>query len=696
MGVKDFRQHIADISEHANIADACYAELRYIDNNDYDKYKEDSWIYADGIKFGGQIKLEHTKNNLVKLNKRNVDEPTAYAIVIEARFSSEIKVIKDGKYKSINNDVHNFINTEDGKKRLCIAVSEELDEDKSLPKHYLSQRTKDFTSRYQIMHHVYTGNGFSATLFKDTKEKRYIFANRGTDDSKDKLDADFKLVLDLVPESQYADMIDFYAYCAEKYNIDNEPINITGHSLGGALTQLLVMTLCSKDTKYFNEAYTFNSPGVKNLNTLLLKKRLYKISLVDEMEPSCYQNQHGIYNITIPFVYSKESYINYVACTINEIFYKDTLDDLDTSYMIYGDYIEKDFKNGLSKSFDDIKSNNYKLTLYVFGNKTIYTNANNNKHEKIFIKCIERFINNTTSATKLDEILKSHQDNIHHINTYGNNEIQTKEYNFLNFIQNLGLDITDNIYMINHTVDNFKESHKITHAFNILAFYDYLLSLDDNYNNINQYTKETIDINYNLHKPYFSNTKYMDENLPEYIKKTLFCFDVFDWFLKNLKLSMDKFIKSKKIQIYSNDIYSKNFFYLFVAYFYIGIFCKLPKQTLNNKKYLINESNIYDLIFKLKNKECFIKIITPDVLKQIQAKCITENQSIEKHILYTKQIFLPSDEKLTTTIFYNKYELDIINRFWDKSFIDAMYNQYKSIYFNTDTYNNYIFNMDDT
>ena len=106
------RDFIEQLKDYADIADASYALLHYIDENEEIDYFLDElksknpnesvkpparWIYADGIKLGYEIKEEHiNKSNLVKQllndNKIKLGQPTAYALAIEARFSQNMKI----------------------------------------------------------------------------------------------------------------------------------------------------------------------------------------------------------------------------------------------------------------------------------------------------------------------------------------------------------------------------------------------------------------------------------------------------------------------------------------------------------------------------------------------------------------------------------------------------------------------------
>lgn len=119
--MKDIQTHNAKIDlikkflDYANVADASYAMLHYIDKNeeiDYflDELKSQNpnenvrpparWIYADNIKLG---------------YKKDNGQPTAYALAIEARFSKDMTINKPKndnpsklELKPINDKIQNL------------------------------------------------------------------------------------------------------------------------------------------------------------------------------------------------------------------------------------------------------------------------------------------------------------------------------------------------------------------------------------------------------------------------------------------------------------------------------------------------------------------------------------------------------------------------------------------------------------
>ncbi|WP_411710169.1 lipase family protein, partial [Helicobacter trogontum] len=76
--------------------------------------------------------------------------------------------------------------------------------------------------------------------------------------SKDLFVADASLAIDSIPKAQYDDMINFYETCASNYPQikEKDSLTLTGHSLGGALAQMLVLSICDdKNEANINEVY---------------------------------------------------------------------------------------------------------------------------------------------------------------------------------------------------------------------------------------------------------------------------------------------------------------------------------------------------------------------------------------------------------------------------------------------------------
>ncbi|MDY5184970.1 methyltransferase [Helicobacter trogontum] len=151
---------------YANIADASYALLHYIEQN----AKDEKEVKADRLTFGD--KLEQDIDVLGLDNKPTIKPKgtnTAYACAIEARFNEE-------KIGSLCIPLTNKCLTEKDKISNNDITQVKLDSK-------LSKRTITFTNRFRILaHQKNTSSGFSATLFEDTEDNNQkIFAIRGTE-----------------------------------------------------------------------------------------------------------------------------------------------------------------------------------------------------------------------------------------------------------------------------------------------------------------------------------------------------------------------------------------------------------------------------------------------------------------------------------------------------------------------------------
>ena len=251
---------------YADIADVSYAFFEYIDENEIwgisDKFYNNvilkqpnpRWDYADGINFGYEKSI--SENGVSK------SVPTAYALCVEARFMQDLTIEKpekddDGTVKKvkISNEIRNFITTPKGEPQR-IFINEE-------GYHQISERTKNFTSRFKLLKHQKNDNeGFSATLFEDTKDNdKRILVFRGTEmnltEEPADIWADIMLASGHVP-TQVNSLINFFLDNVIPILKEDEKINICGHSLGGFLTQACAFIF----PEYIDEIYTFNSPGL--------------------------------------------------------------------------------------------------------------------------------------------------------------------------------------------------------------------------------------------------------------------------------------------------------------------------------------------------------------------------------------------------------------------------------------------------
>lgn len=237
--------------DYANIADASYALLHYINEIIQDDKKTEEYEKGDGQTFGS------TYNN----------HNSTYAKVIEARFNED----------KIGDWCIPLTNT-------CLTEKDKINNNDITQvqlESKLSKRTKDFTNRFKLLKHQPNevrmrgdknsdGNyGFSATLFEDTKadsiNSQYILVFRGTE-SRDDFLTDHILAEGGIPMQCYF-LVKFYEEQARK-QIGDTKLVVVGHSLGGYLAQ----SFCFMYPNRVAELYTYNSPGLypdKKITTLI-------------------------------------------------------------------------------------------------------------------------------------------------------------------------------------------------------------------------------------------------------------------------------------------------------------------------------------------------------------------------------------------------------------------------------------------
>jgi len=267
------KEMVDKLRVYADIADVSYAFFEYIDENEIwsfsDKFYNEKilktpnprWDYADSTNFLYEkeiksIKTDEQGNVTTEVKKM----PTSYALCVEARFMQDLKIFKPSELKKsnpkpqkIDNSIHSFIDVDETTKEQMLFYT--IDN--------LSKRTKNFTSRFRLLKHQKNDNeGFSATLFEDTKDNdKRILVFRGTEmnltEEPADIWADIMLASGHVP-TQVNSLINFFLDNVIPILKEDEKINICGHSLGGFLTQACAFIF----PEYIDEIYTFNSPGL--------------------------------------------------------------------------------------------------------------------------------------------------------------------------------------------------------------------------------------------------------------------------------------------------------------------------------------------------------------------------------------------------------------------------------------------------
>ena len=295
---------ISKFKDYADIADASYAMLHWVNENEddgwFDKFKDEPparWKFKDNIKFGDTLQFDIKDKDGNVLRKEG--ELTAYSLAIEARFNQDMVIEKPKKKNEekpkpiqINNEIQSFVDRyEDEAKTPYIFYNN------------ISLRTKSFVNRYELLHHVKDTSvtGYSSSAFYDSKFNNYAIGFRGTEMSiKDLLITDgmiaffgaaldqivslkilkdeiYKSITDHRDKALKSVSADKNPYSSQTSNYDKDtiklsnpydatchanyaltpPIVVAGHSLGGHLAQ----AYCSIYPNDVKELYTFNAPG---------------------------------------------------------------------------------------------------------------------------------------------------------------------------------------------------------------------------------------------------------------------------------------------------------------------------------------------------------------------------------------------------------------------------------------------------
>ncbi|RDU59684.1 hypothetical protein CQA53_11315, partial [Helicobacter didelphidarum] len=249
----------------------------------------------------------------------------------------------------------------------------------------------------------------------------------------DIFDADKDLAFGILPKNQYLDMLKFYCDCINKGHItDSTPLIIIGHSLGGALAQLLTLSLATPESSAnVKEIYTFNAPGARDLKIV----DLGNIYSIDSMILNAKDKERALFKKIKGYEYDE-----------NGNLLRDTILIGRESGLFHQiqKYFSKD--ENLKEHTIFLKTSTSTNMRYVGNgavlNSTLYTYEIFSVNEA-FIKCIKTLKENNALKQPL-----ACQNSIHHIETDGDsnpdNNKKSKE-----IIQSLGTDIAGKYYLIN-------------------------------------------------------------------------------------------------------------------------------------------------------------------------------------------------------------------------------------------------------
>lgn len=267
------------------------------------------------------------------------------------------------------------------------------------------KQTENFLERYEIKaHQPNTITGFSATLFYDKVDDEYILAMRGTEGTfleKEDFYADSKLFFKRVV-TQYDDMMKFYEYKV-KHIVGNNKLIVTGHSLGGALSQYFTISFHDDTTgenPVVKETYTFNSPGIdvqainifgtyiqnpylpiNNLSLFLILKDLYTQiydNITRDDNIAVYFNRMMENNLKLDSI-STDKYVYHIESCIGLGATKEWLMDNTTQHLgmdINGQYLS--VNNNMDNSMDAHGIEHTIATLYFYDYLIKQSNNSNN------------------------------------------------------------------------------------------------------------------------------------------------------------------------------------------------------------------------------------------------------------------------------------------------------------------------------
>ena len=726
------KEQVNKLKDYADIADASYAMLHYVNKNEVFDIKDDEfrakisaftpkerWIYADNIKLG---------------YKKDDGMPTAYALAIEARFlkDSTIKKPKPNnpnelESKLIDNEIQSFVYRPKGdsdttqQKILAATTKEKQDKDSDLTFH-LSSRTKNFVNRFKLLHHTslesfFSQSGFSATLFYDTKatskDLEYIFAIRGSNDANDII-TDLKDIFASKsnPKEQYFDMLLFYQDCIKQgYITETTPLIVVGHSLGGALAQLFALSFATaENANIIKEVYTFNAPGAKTLQVP------YNINPMP----------HYIIHFTKQDLLSNES-INY---KLNQALHE-----------YYDTYLQYERQNSITHNFERELETQLWDKAYALKKEKgdnfylgVYFDPFNAMLPYVVLLEQEEDYRHHFVLSYYHRLYKNYKERKPLASFESTYHIETKEdaKDFIpvlgypnNATQHLWTDIDGYYYAINIGGITGIPSHYLKYTVRTLYFYSYLLELESNDTTIQRSiahrkakrtsaNSATTNTTQNTHTDSTTDT---NTNTPTQPHNTLADYlHELNVFMDNVRIAMNilvyeidkenqkKYERFKKEQAwYEKTPKHNDIDFLALLIFLINeIAYKLEALKEDSNTYFtpsIDKEHIVEALLEFIESNYFIQIFDNELLRKMRNQCKANAKSSiqEKLSLATCQPFSVVSGNETSYINEGNYHEiygykglgDLLSQEWHEEFTNGKYKIAKGLYFNGNTYSSF-------
>ena len=407
-----------------------------------------------------------------------------------------------------------------------------------------------FFKKYRVLYHTSNNKtSFSATLFEKIKSEEYseelkdvadkIISFRGTDQMLyDTLYANVDLILNQLPVVVYTDMIDFITYCIKEHYLDqNDNIAVTGHSLGGALSQLFYATFY-KDFQNIQGVYTFNSPGIvelkenieyvlDNINLFSSNQHIYIKKLHMYLSNNFRTDRVHHFHTGNTFEYEKEI-INIDNYLLNKFIHDLKLvreDMTPDELMSHFQYLENMIQNlnddiygikymfNINMTFLNMRNSNSTVNTSSLINLPNYYTIDNYKQNKDYLNLlysIDRSIEFITKYRNTRKINKLYQNN-----TTNKNNTDIDNVNYCDIGKNLLLInklIKQNKYALDIVKSLGKYAHSIISSILVLNFYNYLYLYKSNHLNgytVYDYIKLFNIYTYQINSRLFSNDKYI-------------------------------------------------------------------------------------------------------------------------------------------------------------------------------------------